>query len=49
MHKFRRVEISHVHKQGNCPIHLLAKHALSIVDFSVRIEESPYFIQQALL
>ena len=30
-------------------IHLLAKHALGIEDFSVWIEETPCFIEQALL
>ena len=29
--------------------HLLAKHALGIVDFFVWIEENPYFFEQALL
>ena len=29
----RYVEFSHVRRQGNKPAHLLAKHALGIVDF----------------
>ena len=31
---FRRVEFSHVRRQGNRPVHSLAKHAQSITDFS---------------
>ncbi|XP_075669860.1 uncharacterized protein LOC142639587 [Castanea sativa] len=46
---FRRVEFSHVRRQGNRPAHLLAKHAQNIVDFSVWIEEHPCFIEQALI
>ncbi|XP_075663169.1 uncharacterized protein LOC142632690 [Castanea sativa] len=46
---FRRVEYSHVRRQGNSPAHLLAKHAKSIVDFSKWIEENPCFIEQALI
>ena len=34
---------------GNRPAHLLAKHALSIANFSVWIEENPHFIEQTLL
>ena len=33
---------------GNKPAHLLAKHAISIVDFMVWMEENPYFLEQAL-
>ena len=47
-HEFCQVDISHVGRQGNRPAHLLAKHALGIVDFSVWIEETPYFFEQAL-
>ena len=46
---FRRVEFSHVRRQGNSPAHLLAKHAKGIADFSTWIEENPYFIEQALI
>ena len=38
---FRRVEFSHVKRQGNRPAHELAKHALGIVDFIAWIEETP--------
>ena len=47
-HEFHQVDISHVGMQGNRLAHLLAKHALGIVDFSVWIEETPYFFEQAL-
>lgn len=48
-HEFRRVEFNHVGRQGNRPAHLLAKHACGIEYFSVWIEETPCFIEQALL
>ena len=32
-HEFRKVGFSHVHRQDNRPAHLLAKHALGIIDF----------------
>lgn len=32
-HEFRKVVFSQVGRQGNRPAHLLAKHALRIVDF----------------
>ena len=46
---FRSVEFSHVRRLDNRPAHLLAKHALGIADFSIRIEENPCFIDQTLL
>ena len=45
MHKFCRVEIFYVYRQNNCSAHLLAKIVLGIIDFSIWIEEIPYFIQ----
>ncbi|KAL0004241.1 hypothetical protein SO802_011802 [Lithocarpus litseifolius] len=48
-HDFRQVEFSHVRRQGNRPAHFLAKHALGIDNFSVWIEESSCFLEQALL
>ena len=48
-HAFRRIEFSHVRRQGNGPTHLLAKHASDIDDFPIWIEESSYFIEQAFL
>ncbi|XP_065616449.1 uncharacterized protein LOC136061925 [Quercus suber] len=42
------VDFSHIRRQGNKPAHLLAKHALSIVDFIAWIEENPSFLAQAL-
>ena len=46
---FRRVEVSHVKRQRYKPAHLLAKHALGIVDFIAWIEETPCFLEQALI
>ena len=48
-HAFRRIEFSHVRRQGNGPTHLLAEHASDIDDFPIWIEESSYFIEQAFL
>ena len=48
-HEFRRVAFSHVGRQDNRPTHMLAKHAIRIVDFSVWIEETPCFLEQVLL
>ena len=48
-HDFRSVKFSHVCRNGNIPVQLLAKHALGIVDYCNWIEESPCFIEQALL
>ena len=47
-HEFRNVVFSHVRQQDNKTTHLLAKHALGVVDFSAWIEELPYFLEQAL-
>ena len=44
----RKVLFPHVCRQGNRPAHILAKHAISIVDFKVWMEENPYFLEQAL-
>ena len=38
----------HVRRLGNKPGHFLAKHAASIVDFSVWMEENIYFLEQDL-
>ncbi|XP_075655169.1 uncharacterized protein LOC142625383 [Castanea sativa] len=46
---FRKVEFSHVKRQGNRSAHVVAKHALSIVDFIIWIEETPCFLEQALI
>ena len=48
-HEFCRVAFSHVGRQGNRPAHILAKHALRNVDFLVWIEQTPCFLEQALL
>ena len=47
-HSFRNVDFAHVGRNGNRPAHLLARHALGIANFSVWIEKSPYFLEQAL-
>ena len=47
-HSFICVDFLHVGRNDNRPAHLLAKHALNIVDFSVWVEEIPYFLEQAL-
>ena len=48
-HEFRKVGFSHVHWQDNRPAHLLAKHALGIIDFFTWMEEFPYFLEQSLI
>ena len=49
LHVVRHVEFSHVRKQGSRSGHLLAKHAFSIDNFSIWIEENPCFLEQALV
>ena len=44
-----RINFSHVKMQGNRLAHLLAKHALGIVDYLTWMEETPCFLEQALL
>ena len=44
-----RIDFSHVKRQGNKPGHLLAKHALGIADYLTWMEETPCFLEQALL
>ncbi|KAL0011877.1 hypothetical protein SO802_006985, partial [Lithocarpus litseifolius] len=38
---FRKIEFSHVRRQGNKVAHLLAKHAIDVSDFIAWIEETP--------
>ena len=45
---FRQVDFSHIRRQGNKSVHLLAKHAKCIVDYVEWIEETPCFLMQAL-
>ena len=47
--EFLGVMFSHVRRQGNKPAHLLAKHARGIVDFIAWIQETPCFLEQALI
>ena len=44
----RKVLFSNVCIQGNIPAHIVAKHAISIVDFKVWMEENPCFLEQPL-
>ena len=46
---FCHVDYSHIRRQDNRPAHLLAKYVLGIVDFTMWIEENPYFLEQALI
>ena len=39
------VEFSHTRRQGNRLAHLLAKHAIGIVDFHAWMKENPCFIE----
>ena len=48
-HNFRQVKFSHVRRQANRSVHLLAKYVLGIDNFSVWLEESPYFLEQNAL
>ena len=47
--EFRAIMFSHVRRKGNRPAHLLAKHACTVDDFITWIEETPCFLEQALL
>lgn len=47
--EFSKVEFSHVRRQGNRATHLLAKHVFGIFDFIAQIEETPCFLEQALI
>ena len=40
-----KVDFSHIKRQGNSPAHLLAKHALGIVDYETWMEASPCFLE----
>ncbi|XP_075661610.1 uncharacterized protein LOC142631351 [Castanea sativa] len=42
---FRVAEVSHVKRQGSAPAHLLAPHALHVVDYNAWLEEGPSFIE----
>ena len=44
-----KVDFSHIKRQGNSPVHLLAKHVLGIVDYETWMEASPCFLEQALI
>lgn len=47
-HTFCFVDFSYIGCKGNRPAHLLARHALGIVNFSVWVEEVLCFLEQAL-
>ena len=44
-----KVDFSHIKRQGNRLVHLLAKHALGIVDFETWMEDSSCFLEQTLI
>ena len=46
-HEVRNVRLSHMQRKGNKPAHLLAKHALVIVEFFflVWMEKNPCFLE----
>ena len=44
-----RIDFSHVKRQGNRPVHLLVKHVLGIADYLTWMEETPCFLEHALL
>ncbi|XP_075665545.1 uncharacterized protein LOC142635234 [Castanea sativa] len=44
---FRTAEVSHLKRQENAPAHLLAQHAVHVVDFFTWLEECPSFIEHA--
>ena len=48
-YEFRSVKFSHIYRKGNVYAYLLAKHAISIEDFSIWIEKSSYFLKQTIL
>ncbi|KAL0009025.1 hypothetical protein SO802_010527 [Lithocarpus litseifolius] len=47
-HSFCCVDFFHVGRNGNRPVHLLAKHTLDIANLSIWVEETPCFLEQAL-
>lgn len=47
--ELRNVTFSHVRQQCNRPPHLLAKHALGVIDYSAWIGECHWFLEQALI
>ena len=47
-HPFCCVDFSHVGRNGNRLVHLLARHALGIAHLFVWVEETPCFLEQAL-
>ena len=47
--EFCYVEFSHIRREGNRPAHLLAKYAKGIDDYYTWIEESPCFLEHALI
>ena len=44
-----KIDFSHVRRLGNRSAHLLAKHPIGIVDFETWMEDSSYFLEQALV
>ena len=48
-YEFRSIKFSHIYRKGNVYAYLLAKHAISMEDFSICIDKNPYFLKQTLL
>ena len=42
---FWQAQVSHVYRQGNRPIHLLAQYARHIIDYVTWIEETPPIVE----
>ena len=45
---FRKVQVSHIRRQGNCPAHILVQSARNLVGFVAWIEENPTVIELVL-
>ena len=46
---FRQFQITHIKRQGNCPAHLLARHAKGIDSYVTWIEKNHIFIELTLI
>ena len=48
LHNFRFVQVSHVRREGNKPVHILAQYAKDLVSYVIWVEEDPIIIELAL-